>query len=85
MHTRNSEPFTEALSNYFVCEGRGYDPNNPCDRNIFRQYSNPELTTISFVLIDIFPVINLVYALNIREMKDKFRSSVMMKFFSGTA
>ena len=87
LNTRNSEPFLEALINYFFCEGRGNDPNNPCDRNTFHQYSNPELTTISFVLINIFPVINLVYALNIKEMKEKFKSSVMMikLKFSNTA
>ena len=75
----------EALINYFICEGRGNDPNNPCDRNTFRQYSNPELTTISFVLINIFPVINLVYAVNIKEMKEKFKSSVIKLKFSNTA
>ena len=85
IETRNSEPFMEALINYFICEGRGNDPNNPCDRNTFRQYSNPELTTISFVLINIFPVINLVYAVNIKEMKEKFKSSVIKLKFSNTA
>ena len=84
---RNSEPFMAALNKYFICEGRGNDPNNPCDRNTFRQYSNPELTTIYFVLFGIFPAVNLVYALNFREMKEKFKSSVMMikLKFSGTA
>ena len=91
--TRNSEPFAEHLLNYFACEGRGNDPNNPCDRNTFGQYLNPEVTTISFFLIEIFPVINLVYALNIVELKEKFKScanfkscAVMKKIkFSGMA
>ena len=80
--TRNSEIISEELLNYFVCEGRGNDPNNPCDRNTFSQYLIPELTTISLVLIEIFPVINLVYVLSIKELKEKFKSCAKFKSYA---
>ena len=82
--TRNSEPFAEQLSHYFVCEGKGNDPNNPCDRNTFLQLAIPWLSVIAFILIFLLPAINLVYVLNIKELKEKF--TVMKKFqFSSTA
>ena len=82
--TRNSEPFAEQLLNYFACEGKGNDPNNPCDRNTFRQLTIPWLSVIAFILLFLLPAVNLVYVLNIKELKEKF--TVMKKFqFSSTA
>ena len=69
--TRNSGPFVMQLQAYFACEGRGHDPDNPCDRNNFRQLAYPGVATTSFILLDLFPVVNLLYVLNIRELKDK--------------
>ena len=78
--TRDSELFVEELSNYFACEGRGNDPNNPCDRNTFRQLTYPWLTVVSFVLIFMIPAVNLVYVLNIKELKEKFSIMQALKF-----
>ena len=78
--TRNSELLAEHLLNYFACEGRGNDPNNPCDRNTFRQLTYPWLTAVSIVLIHMLPAINLVYALNIKELKEKFNITKAIKF-----
>ena len=78
--TRNSELFVEELSNYFACEERGNDPNNPCDRNTFCQLSYPWLSAISFMLLYMLPVVNLVYVLNIKELKEKFNITKSLKF-----
>ena len=83
--TRNSGPFAEQLSNYFTCETRGNDPNNPCDRNTFRQLAIPWLTVVSLVLIYMLPAINLVYALNIKELKEKFMCSAVIKKFKSSS
>ena len=72
--TRNSELFVEELLNYFACEGKGNDPNNPCDRNTFRQLSYPWLSAVSFVLLYVLPFVNLVYVLNIKELKEKLKT-----------
>ena len=80
VRSRNLEQFAEQLSIYFVCEGRGNDPNNPCDRNAFRQLATPWLTVVSFVLDFLLPAVNLVYALNIKELKEKFNIMKALKF-----
>ena len=69
--TRNSGPFVMQLQAYFACEGRGRDPDNPCDRNNFQQLAYPGVATTSNVLLGLFPAVNLLYVLNIRELKDK--------------
>lgn len=71
--TRNGGTFAEQLFNHFACERNGQDPENPnlCDRNDFRQLSNPEVTAVVFILLSLFPVVNLVYALNVMELMEK--------------
>ena len=78
--TRNSELFVEELLKYFACEGRGNDPNNPCDRNTFRQLTYPWLTAVSYMLLYMLPAVNLVYVLNIKELKEKFNIMKTLKF-----
>ena len=75
--TRNSELFAEQLLNYFACEGKGNDPNNPCDRNTFHQLAIPWLSVIALILIFLLPAVKLIYVLNIKELKEKF--TVMKK------
>ena len=71
---RNAELFEARLENYFFCELSGHDPNNPCDRKSFSEISYPDLTVLAFALLGIFPVVNMVYAVNIKELKEKFRN-----------
>ena len=71
---RNSELFAARLRDYFSCEQSGHDPNNPCDRKSLSEISHPDLAVTALVLLGIFPVVNLVYAINIRELKEKFSS-----------
>ena len=71
---RNSELFEARLRDYFFCEQSGYDPNEPCDRKSFSEISHPDLTVTALVLLGFFPVVNLVYAINIKELKEKFSS-----------
>ena len=68
--------FAEHLTDYFVCEAGGVDPNNPglCDglRDAFREFSYPQLVAASFVLLDIFPLVFLLYTVNFAELKEKW-------------
>ena len=76
---RNAELFAARLTNYFSCEQSGHDPNNPCDRKSFSEISHPDLAVTALVLLGIFPVVNLVYAINIKELKEKFSSCLGKK------
>ena len=77
--TRNSELFVEELFNYFTCEQNGNNPNSPCDTNNFRRLSTPWLTIVSLFLINLVPVVHLVYVVKINELKKKFMNCVKMK------
>ena len=80
--TRNAGPFAEELFDHFRCESGGQDPDSPmrCDRNDFRQFSNPELTAVVNILLSLFPIVNLVYALNIKQFVEKCRSVMCPTF-----
>jgi hypothetical protein len=79
--TRNGGPFAEQLFDHFACEMQGQDPENPnrCDRNNFRQFSNPEVTAVVSILLSLFPVVNLVYALNIMQLMERLRKLMCHK------
>lgn len=75
LSTRNSELSIGSLLRYFTCEQNGHDPNNPCDISQFRRLAYPWVTAAAFVLINLFPLANLNYVLNVKELKEKWRGS----------
>ena len=74
--SRNGKLFVDAIAAYWLCETAGLNPENSCDRlrDSFQQMSNPGLTSTSYILLGIFPAVNLVFAVNVREMKQKFKT-----------
>lgn len=70
---RNSGPFKKQLGAYFSCEQNGHDTSDPCDRGIYRQLTYPKMTAVAFILLGLFPAVNLVYALNVKELKDNLK------------
>ena len=60
-----------ALLNYFTCEQRGYDYENPCSRQEFEQYDHPVLFGLGTVGLGIFPALLLIFTVNIKELKKK--------------
>ena len=59
------------------CETTGVDnPENSCDRlrNLFEALTYPGLTSISYILLGIFPAVNLILAVNVKEIKQKFKT-----------
>ena len=74
LSTRASEPSIQQLFAYFACEVQGVNPaeQTACDESHnFRQYSNLEVTSVAFVLLNLFPTMTLAYALNVQKMKEK--------------
>ena len=74
--TRNAGQFAAAVADYWRCELTGVNSENPCDelRGSFRELTYPELTSFSYILMGIFPAVNLVFAVNISELKQKFKT-----------
>ena len=68
---RTNTEFADELRKYFVCESKGIDPNSPeaCDRSGFERHQMPALTALAFILLALFPAVNLIFAVNSRELK----------------
>ncbi len=71
---RNDDETAEEYRKYFRCESAGIDPNDPdeCDRSGFENNDTLFLTAATYVLVGIFPAVNLIFAVNNRELKQVF-------------
>ena len=74
--TRNGALFGDAVTDYWQCEITGLDPENSCDRlrDSFEALTYPGLTSVSYILLGIFPAVNLIFAVNVKEIKQKFNA-----------
>ena len=70
--TRNFSNFEKNIQKYFLCEQGGNDPNKPCSHE-YRRQSYPVLTTLSIVLVGLESVVNLIFAINLKELKGFFQ------------
>ena len=65
----NYSKYITAVSNYFLCESTGVDPNKEvCERN-FEKFDSRILFTTGLFFLGMFPFINLLYVWNIRDIK----------------
>ncbi len=69
--TRNETVFKDELREYFICEAAG--TGEPCDRSGFMDSNHPVLEAISYILLGLTPVTNLVYVMNFQKMKETCR------------
>ena len=67
--TRNGDLTARRIFEYFTCEQNGHDPDEPCSRSNFEELTNPAWTTLSYMLLGMFPIVNLIYAVNVEELK----------------
>ena len=67
--TRNDDRILEEIAGYFTCELPGIDPLNPCDRSRYQALLDPELNCFSYILLGLFPVVNLIFAVNADKLK----------------
>ena len=68
LSTRNIDILIRGIQEYFFCEQGGFDPEDRCTRD-YLKYAYPSLSTISYALLGLFPVVNLIYAINLKELK----------------
>ena len=73
--TRNVGQFAAAVADYWRCELTGVDPENPCDelRASLEELSFPVLSSFSYILLGISPAVNLIFVVDISELKQKFK------------
>ena len=66
-----------------MCESQGHNPDNPCDRSRFVQLNYPIISILSISIILLTPVVNFVFIVNVKLLKEKltaFRSIVQAQF-----
>ena len=77
---RTGSMFSSALKSYFVCEstnaGNCDDERAAAARNTF-----PGLTNASYILLALYPLVNLVYAFNFNELKEIWNMQIKKKWF----
>ena len=69
LSTKNLPREAAAILDYFSCEQGGHDPEALCSRSEFEKWDISAFTTLSYILLGLFPIVNLVYVLNFRELK----------------
>ena len=65
--------FEEDLGEYFACEATGTIPGKDCSKPHDR-IGAIVLITIAQCLWGLFPLVNLIYVVNVKELKQKFSS-----------
>ena len=78
LNTRNFNSLKNALLLYFSCEQGGY--NMGCSREDIEKLTHPFTSALSYVLLCLFPIVNLIYIVNIQECKDTLRQWKLNKF-----
>ena len=66
----NYSQYIAAVSNYFLCESTGVNSSkNACERN-FEKFDGRILFVIALFFLEMFPIVNLLYVLNVEEIKN---------------
>ena len=70
---QNTRPL-EDFRDFFTCESSGTSVGEACDRSaIDRNVSNQVLFEVLQMILGSFPAVNLLYAINIRELREKWQ------------
>lgn len=64
--TADFSQFTTAVSDYYLCESTG--SNAVCARN-FERFNSRMVLIAALLIVGMFPVVNLIYVLNVQEIK----------------
>ena len=73
VYTKNTPQLLENIEKYFICEQGGHNPSNPCSRSNVDKWSNPFLDAVGYFVLAFFPFVNLIYVVNIGELKELWR------------
>jgi len=83
LNTRYENEFIQSLLDLFSCEQTGHDPENICSRSDINRLGFPSATLLSYIILGFFPVVILVYAVNVKELK-KALKVYKYKLYSST-
>ncbi len=66
--SRQFSRFLDELQKYFICESAG--TGEVCDRSGFMEYNNPASSAISFILLGIVSMVNLLYVMKFQSVRE---------------
>ena len=58
------------IRKYFACEAVGVMPGKVCERS-FERLGSEIMSVISYSLIGFYPIVNLIYVVNVQDLKQK--------------
>ena len=67
---KQSTDFRTKLAVYFRCEAQGIQPDRACEKE-FGRFNGNVLVALIYLLLGLYPAVNLVYVVNVKEMKRK--------------
>ena len=75
--SRNQDKILDAIKEYWQCEALGIDPDRPCIkmRASFEEMTYPGLTILGHLIFGLLPAVNLIFVVNIKELKKKLKIS----------
>ena len=79
---RDLDEFRDSVTDYFVCEAFGEDPDNPCPRD-YEDFRHRDLESAVYLLMGFIPVVSLVFIINIESVKKGVKT--LTQLFSTTA
>ena len=63
----------DSVEKHFLCEQGGHNPSHPCNHSDIENQTYPSLIIFVFVVFAMLPAINMVYVVNIKELKEFWR------------
>ena len=67
------ERLQNAIRDNWLCEAVRTDPNQSCPREFESIRLTEAFSFITYCLLGLFPLVNLLFAVNIQEVKEKFK------------
>ena len=75
---QNLTEIKNELQKYYICEAKGHDPANPCDKSSLEGLYQPVIKIFFIILGFLIPLVNLVFVIDVQEVKRRpsIRSSI---------
>ena len=76
INIRDADIIWDRLLDYFVCQSFGYSADHTCSAEYdeLRSYLQPELDSIRFVMLGLFPWLNLLFTVQVSDIKKAIKN-----------
>lgn len=71
LYLKNYNVLENELQKFYSCEEEGHNTNDPCDESGYLGIIDRTLTPLGYILLRLYPLLHLVYVLNIKSLRKK--------------